>query len=92
MVLKRITGIPFQIGGEPHSGWLPPGAAIPLPTPIRNLVVDLEIQGNDTGGYLLICSSSDETYGWDTWHQTLAEAENTAADWFGVKPSQWESD
>ena len=42
-VLKHVAGLVVQFGGETHSGWLPPGAAVPLPTPIERVVLDIEI-------------------------------------------------
>src|SRR5262245_60197964 len=72
--VKRIRGLVLQLGGEPHSGWLPPGAATPLPTPVRIVCVDLEISF-DGNGYLLICEARDGSFCWDTWHQTLSAAE-----------------
>ena len=35
MIVKRVVGLRIRIGGESHSGWLPPNAAQPLPTPTR---------------------------------------------------------
>ncbi len=43
-VLKHAYGIPHECGGEEHTGWLPPGAATPLPTPIRHLTLDATIE------------------------------------------------
>ena len=86
--VKWGVGLPFRLGGKPHSGWLPPGAAIPLPTPIRDLLLDIEIQ-SDGDGYLLCYMSQDGTFSGDTWHQSMAEAEQAAQQDFGVQPSQW---
>lgn len=87
--LKRIAGLTCRFGGEPHSGWLPPDAAIPLPTPIRVVLLDIEIQGDDLG-YLLCYSSRDGEISGDTWHPSMAEAEHVAEKDFGVKLSQWQ--
>ena len=88
-IVKRVTGLPVQFGGEQHTGWLPAGAAIPLPTPVVDVLLDLEIQ-SDGDGYLLCYSSQDGTVHGDTWHQSVVEAENAAANDFGVQRSQWE--
>lgn len=88
-VVKRVSGLPFQFGGEEHSGWLPPGAAIPLPTPIRNVLLDVEIQF-DGHGYLLCYSAQDGSTSSDTWHQSLSDAERAAEEQFGIKPTQWQ--
>lgn len=87
--IKRIVGLPVRIGGEQHTGWLPAGAARPLPTPARDVLIDIEIQF-DGHGYLLCYQSRDgDVYG-DTWHQTLTEAEEVAAECFRLTPSQWQ--
>jgi hypothetical protein len=88
--VKRIAGLACLFGGEPHSGWLPPGAAIPLPTPIREVLLDIEIQ-YDASGYLLCYSSPDGSVVGDTWHPLLADAEETATQDFGVQLSQWKN-
>lgn len=88
-IVKRVTGLPVQFGGEQHTGWLPAGAAVPLSTPVIDVLLDLEIQ-SDGDGYLLCFSSQDGTVHGDTWHQSVIEAENAAANDFGVQPSQWE--
>jgi hypothetical protein len=87
-VLKCITGLPFRFGGEEHSGWLPPGAAKPLPTPIEDVVLDVEIQ-SDPSGFLLCWNSRDGKRCGDNWFQTLTEAENAGRDYFGIEPNQW---
>jgi hypothetical protein len=88
-VVKRVSGWPFQGGEEEHSGWLPVGAAVPLRTPIHNVLLDVEIQF-DGHGYLLCYSARDGSTSGDTWHQSLADAELTAEEQFGIEPSQWQ--
>ncbi len=88
--VRFIKNRPITIGGEEHSGWLPAGAATPLPTPVRHLLFNLEIQF-DGDGYLLCHESTDGTVSGDTWHQTLFDAENAAQDWFGIAGSEWKS-
>ncbi|MDB5391758.1 MAG: hypothetical protein JWM11_7404 [Planctomycetaceae bacterium] len=87
----RITNFPFEFGGEVHSGWLPPNAAIPLPTPIQHVLLDIEIQF-DGFGYLLLYSSQDGSISGDTWHQTMAEAQQAATQNFGVQLLEWQQD
>jgi hypothetical protein len=87
-VLKRITNLRLRLGGEEHRGWLPPGAATPLPTPVQKVVVDLSIEFDGTG-YLLICSAQDGSFSWDTWHESLNDAENQARDDYGVQSGDW---
>ncbi len=77
-----------RFGGVEHTGWLPAGAAKPVPTPVEDLRIDIEIQ-SDAPGFLLCWQSQDGTKGGDTWHQTLADAEATARENFGIESSHW---
>lgn len=47
-----INGRRTALGGEPHSGWLPDGAAIRPPTPRSEEVVDFLIEGDGQGAML----------------------------------------
>jgi hypothetical protein len=89
MVLKRIIGWSWTFGGEEHTGWLPPDAATPLPTPIQHLLLDLEIDGNEREGYLIIGRSQDGSFEWDTWYKALAEALAAANADFGISADDW---
>jgi hypothetical protein len=88
-IIKRLKGVPYQEGGEEHTGWLPAGAAKPLPTPVRHLVLNLEIEDLD-GGYLLIGCSKDGSMVFDFWFDELEFALKSAKEWFSVETSQWE--
>lgn len=96
MTLKQIRRWPFTIGGHEHRGWLPPGAATPLPTPIENELLDVSIERGD-GGYLLIwgCPLAETGHSegppksGDSWHATLADAEQAAREMFGIGPEDW---
>ena len=88
-VVKRISGVRVQFGGEEHSGWLPPGAAKPLPTPITQHVLDFDIQGDGGNGFVLCYESQDGQVSGDNWFSTLAEAVRAASEWYGIDPSQW---
>jgi len=87
-VVKRISGLQVKIGGEQHTGWLPAGTAEPLPMPVRLLTMDIEII-DEGSGYLLCYAAREERVYGDTWHATLADAEQAAAEEFGVEASQW---
>jgi hypothetical protein len=89
IVVKQLSGHKIRIGGTQHSGWLPADAASPLPTPIREVVFDLEIQFDGSGYILCYVSQDGQLYG-DTWHETLTEAEQVATEEFGVKIDQWQ--
>jgi hypothetical protein len=88
-VVQHVNAFPVTLGGVPHSGWLPPGAAIPLPTPVRKVSLDIEVQF-DGFGYLLLYSAPDGSFHGDTWHQTLADAETAARNAFGVQSADWQ--
>ena len=59
-VLKRASGVSYEYGGEQHCGWLPPGAATPLPTPVRRVTLDVTIEGTEGAGYLLIFAARED--------------------------------
>jgi hypothetical protein len=88
-ILKRATDIPMRVGGEEHSGWLPHNALQPLPTPVRDLILDLEIHEVE-GGYILYHISRDGSQLGDSWFKTLEETESAAHDWFGIRSSDWQ--
>lgn len=78
----------MQFGGEEHTGWLPPGAATPLPTPRELVTLDFEIQEDD-GGYLLIWQGAEQRHCGDTWHASVRDALAQATLWFGLDPQEW---
>ena len=88
-IIKRIEHVAYQEGGEEHTGWLPAGAARPLPTPVRHFVLNLAIENVD-GGYLLVYESQDGSLSGDWWYDSLERAMNGAAEMFGVQPTQWQ--
>jgi hypothetical protein len=89
-IAKRIAGHKVRIGGTRHSGWLPANATTPLPTPLREVLLDIEIQF-DESGYVLWYMSQDGVLHGDTWHEMLAEAEQEASQVFGVQADQWQN-
>jgi hypothetical protein len=88
-ILKQILGKPIQFGGNEHSGWLPPNATLPQPTPIENAILDIRIL-ETKGGFILEWESRNTNLSNDTWHKTIDDAENQAEYQFGIKPSEWE--
>jgi hypothetical protein len=88
-VWAKVYGVPMQIGGDQHQGWLPAGAAVPLPTPIRDVVMNLEIQSDGDDALLCLWSTDGSVYG-DTWHRSPEEAEAAAAEAYGITKDQWE--
>lgn len=90
-VLKRASGVGHRCGGEPHTGWLPPGAATPRPTPIRLVTLDVSIEDDGGSGYLLIVTArEDPAFGNDWWFDNPADAEAMAQSWFGIGPEHWQ--
>lgn len=90
-VIKRATGIRFTYGGDEHRGWLPSGAAKPLPTPIRHVTLDISIEDTEGAGCLLIfVAREDAAFGNDYWFESLTAAEAAAQIWFGIEPGQWQ--
>ncbi len=95
-VLKRVEAWPFTFGGEEHSGWLPPDALKPKPTPIEPELLDVTI-GRADGGYLLIwaarpsatCREMLPPKTGDTWHETIEDAEAAAREYFGIEHEHW---
>ncbi len=90
--MPTFCKVPFRtvtIGGEQHAGWLPDGAAIPLPTPIREVMMRLEITDDGGGNFLLIFESEDRSVYGDTWHQSIEEAKRAAKEYFGIDADEW---
>jgi hypothetical protein len=55
---------------------------------VQERVVTLEIQGNIADGYHLVMSPIGG-FTADTWHESVDDAKNTAAEVFGVLPGDW---
>jgi len=79
-----------KIGGEQHSGWLPEGAATPLPTPKREVKMKFEITDDGGGDYLLVYESEDKSVYGDTWHRSIEEAKIAAESSFGIPKREWQ--
>ncbi|HVU89880.1 MAG TPA: hypothetical protein VHD36_21295 [Pirellulales bacterium] len=82
----------IRIGGEEHSGWLPAGAVKPLPTPVRDVLVDIEIERNGPNDCLLICAAQDGSFCWDDWFQSIDDAERAAKERYGIESRDWTTD
>lgn len=97
-VLKKVAGWPFTFGGELHSGWLPAEAAPPQPRLMHRELLDITIEQEDGGGYLLIHVARPSPTcpdpfrppcGGDSWHDSLEDAEEAAHDYFGIRREDW---
>lgn len=87
--LLRVDAHACEFGGERPSGWLPPGAAVPLPTPVRRLTLDLEIATDGHGFLLLWQAREDASTRGDLFFDGLEEARAEAERGFGVRPDAW---
>ena len=76
-------------GGEAHTGWLPPGAAQPLPVPTRTVDLKLRIRADGSQGFLLEWDGGAIEDCGDTWHAKLEEAFALAEVCFGVLRDEW---
>lgn len=89
-VVKQVVGKSVQVGGEEHSGWLPPNASQPPPIPKDQALVDVRIL-EDVQGFILEFGFQNSSAANDSWHSTIEEAENEAERKFGIAPSEWNS-
>ncbi len=87
-VVRHIRARNVTFGGEPHSGWLPPGAAEPRPTPVEHVTLELTIVQAEPSGFFLEWSGGPGYIG-DTWHEALEDAIHQAEFWFGILPEEW---
>jgi hypothetical protein len=87
-VLSVVTARAVRFGGEPHRGWLPEGALVPDPTPVRTALLDLRILEDHSGVILEWQSRNTEDSG-DTWHSSVAEAQEAARESFGIGVGEW---
>ena len=87
-VVRRRRG--WKVRGGDHAGWLPVDAATPLPAPVREVTLEVQIEDDGAGCLLLHVADDRSTFG-DTWHETLEAAEKAALEDFGLRPSDWES-
>ncbi len=88
-VIKRLTGVSAQFGGEQHTGWLPPGAARPLPTPLRQVLLNIWIESDGGSGFLMCYEADDGSTAGDFWFASRAEAIRGAEEMLGVEASLW---
>jgi hypothetical protein len=88
-IVKRARAT-VQEGGAEHSGWLPSDSSAPAPTPLRTVTYLVRIL--DIGsGFLLDYLEEGAPHGFDSWFETLQDAERAARDEFGLQESDWET-
>ncbi len=88
-LLKRILGRRIRRGGQPHSGWLPKGAAMPPPTPEVVICVDFSIVEEGPQSYLFLAETDSADYVGDSWHPSLDDALQQAELEYGVTKEEW---
>ena len=88
-LLYRLTGREVTFGGESHSGWLPDAAALPLPTPLQRVTLDLSIVEARPGSYFLLWNEPAGRLAGDTWHPSAEEALEQAELSFGIARAEW---
>jgi hypothetical protein len=78
------------IEGPAESGWIPAGAAPPIPYR-KELILNFRIEADsgDTGGWFLISDTVTGEHFADTWHRTEADAIEQAVLSFGIEPGEW---
>jgi hypothetical protein len=89
-IIREIRQRPVRFGGEGPAGWLPEGAATPLPTPERVVFLDFSIAEDESSSYFLAWIGPDHETSGDTWHLDLEEAVHQAQCWFGIEPEEWQ--
>jgi hypothetical protein len=75
------------LGGQEHSGWLPEGAAAPAPTPTSEVLVDLLIEGDESGA-MLYWEGRDGSQQ-DYWRESVGGAIEQAEFSWGILPEEW---
>lgn len=88
-MIKQALAVPVIFGGEEPAGWLPAGAARPLPTPQVRVLLDIVVDGDDAAGYTLTWDGPAPEYSGDQWYARLEDAEAAAAEYFGVTAHDW---
>ena len=88
--MMRILKHAVSFGGDSAVGWLPPGAAPPLPAPVRVVFLDIQVR-RESGGFLLEWAPSDgqgvpleAPYVGDLWYERLEDAVSAAVSEFGI--------
>ena len=82
--VKAIVVVPIRGSGN---AWSVAGPSDP-PSRVQDREVVLEIQGDGANGYHLVMSPAG-CFTADTWHESIADAKETAAEAFGVSANSW---
>ena len=82
--MKAVIVVPIR---GSRNAWKVAGPSDP-PDRIQDRVVALEIQGDGANGYHLVMSPAG-CFTADTWHESVADAKETATEVFGVHPDAW---
>ncbi len=87
VVVREALDVAVEWPGEEPSGWLPPGAAKPLPTAPDVFRADVRIFSSGSG-FNLEWTRKDSGRVGDFWYETLDAAIDGALQYFGVKFSR----
>ena len=88
-VVRHARQVVRVVGGDAHHGWLPLGAAAPLPTPELTVAFDVQVRTEDTSWFLEWTCSRPEFSG-DLCCRDLGDALDAALDQFGIEADEWD--
>jgi hypothetical protein len=88
-IVKRADARAIRLGGQSHSGWLPKGAAVPLPTPEVVVSLEFAVHEDAPGSYILEWQGPSPEHCGDSWHSSLEDALRVAEEAFGIARHDW---
>jgi hypothetical protein len=88
-VRLRVRRRPVELGGERHEGWLPEGAAVPLPTSPVVVRFDFSLWEEAPDSWILEWRGEPPDHDNDSWHARREDALRYAEEAFGIAPSEW---
>jgi hypothetical protein len=88
-LLKQVLGKQIHFGGAEHTGWLPLNSAVPPPTHLEKVAVDVRVLETDVG-FIVEWESENPHHSNDSWHATLGDAQDFAQAQFGIEALEWE--
>lgn len=90
MIVRELRNRKVRFGDPENPGWLPAGAAKPLPDDrTLNLRIEEEVERGHRG-YLLIAETTNGEFLGDTWHESLEDAIQQAEFEYGIERREWQ--